>query len=70
MKNEQVIGDQQERPDKVSINNPLTHEIAEQNALFRLFSRSMFWKAERDSLSAWAEHVPFAFWLVDVLRRP
>jgi hypothetical protein len=28
----------------------------------------MFWKPERQAVSAWTEHVPFAFWLVDVLR--
>jgi GT2 family glycosyltransferase len=29
---------------------------------------SMFWTPEREAQSAWVEHVPFAFWLVDVLR--
>lgn len=33
-----------------------------------LFRRSMLWRAERQARSAWIEHVPFAFWLVDVLR--
>ena len=33
-----------------------------------LFRRSMLWRAERHARSAWIEHVPFAFWLVDVLR--
>ena len=28
----------------------------------------MFWNPEREASSAWIEHVPFAFWLVDVLR--
>src|SRR6266446_6257059 len=28
----------------------------------------MFWTPERQASSAWIEHVPFAFWLVDVLR--
>jgi O-antigen biosynthesis protein len=28
----------------------------------------MFWTPERQAPSAWIEHVPFAFWLVDVLR--
>jgi hypothetical protein len=28
----------------------------------------MFWSPEREAPSAWVEHVPFAFWLVDVLR--
>ena len=29
---------------------------------------SMFWTPERLAPSAWLEHVPFAFWLIDVLR--
>ena len=33
-----------------------------------LFRRSMLWPAERQARSAWIEHVPFAFWLMDVLR--
>jgi len=33
-----------------------------------LFRRSMLWRSERQATSAWIEHVPFAFWLVDVLR--
>jgi hypothetical protein len=33
-----------------------------------IIRRSMFWTPERLALSAWIEHVPFAFWLVDVLR--
>lgn len=33
-----------------------------------LFRRSMLWRIERQARSAWIEHVPFAFWLVDVLR--
>jgi hypothetical protein len=28
----------------------------------------MFWTPDRLELTAWTEHVPFAFWLVDVLR--
>jgi len=28
----------------------------------------MLWMPERQAPSAWVEHVPFAFWLVDVLR--
>jgi hypothetical protein len=35
------------------------------SAIYRL---SMFWTPERQVQSAWSEHVPFAFWLVDVLR--
>ena len=37
-------------------------------ALAPLFKLSMFWTPERQASSAWIEHVPFAFWLVDVLR--
>jgi O-antigen biosynthesis protein len=37
-------------------------------ALAPIFRRSLFWSPEREALSAWVEHVPFAFWLVDVLR--
>jgi GT2 family glycosyltransferase/glycosyltransferase involved in cell wall biosynthesis len=33
-----------------------------------LFRRSMFWSSNRCAPSGWTEHVPFAFWLVDVLR--
>jgi hypothetical protein len=33
-----------------------------------IFRRSIFWTTERQVPSAWIEHVPFAFWLVDVLR--
>ena len=36
--------------------------------LAALVRRSMFWTPERAAPSAWIEHVPFAFWLVDVLR--
>jgi GT2 family glycosyltransferase len=33
-----------------------------------LFRPSMFWTSNRCVPSGWTEHVPFAFWLVDVLR--
>src|SRR5262249_5839112 len=33
-----------------------------------IFRPSMFWIPERQAPSAWIEHVPFGFWLVDVLR--
>jgi hypothetical protein len=33
-----------------------------------IFRQSMFWIPDRQAPSAWDEHVPFAFWLVDVLR--
>jgi hypothetical protein len=33
-----------------------------------IFRQSILWKLEREAPSAWTEHVPFAFWLVDVMR--
>src|SRR5262245_35155519 len=36
--------------------------------LAAIYRQSMFWTPERQAPSAWTEHVPFAFWLVDVLR--
>jgi hypothetical protein len=33
-----------------------------------IYRQSIFWIPEREAPSAWTEHVPFAFWLVDVLR--
>jgi GT2 family glycosyltransferase/glycosyltransferase involved in cell wall biosynthesis/septal ring factor EnvC (AmiA/AmiB activator) len=32
-----------------------------------IYRRSMFWTPERQAASGWHEHVPFAFWLVEVL---
>ena len=40
----------------------------EPDKLAPIFRRSMFWTPERQAPSAWVEHVPFAFWLVDALR--
>ena len=40
----------------------------EPERLAGLFRRSMFWSANLCVSSAWTEHVPFAFWLVDVFR--
>src|SRR4051812_41509276 len=34
----------------------------------RVVSRASFWVPDYLSASAWTEHAPFAFWLVDVLR--
>jgi uncharacterized coiled-coil DUF342 family protein len=34
----------------------------------KIIRPSMFWSPERRAPSAWTEHVPFAFWLVDALR--
>ena len=33
-----------------------------------LLRSSLLWHPDRLALSAWIEHVPFAFWIVDVLR--
>jgi hypothetical protein len=38
------------------------------DALTPIFRRTMLWQPERQAPSAWMEHVPFAFWLVDTLR--
>ncbi len=40
----------------------------ERGMLAPLFRFSMFWTPEREAPSVWVEHVPFAFWIVDVLR--
>jgi O-antigen biosynthesis protein len=40
----------------------------ERSELTPLLRSSMFWTPEREALSDWVQHVPFAFWLVDVLR--
>jgi hypothetical protein len=45
-----------------------SHDEIEREVLAPIFRRSMFWTPERHAPSAWIEHVPFAFWLVDVLR--
>jgi len=45
----------------------LAHRL-DPDPLSPIFRRSMLWKAERYAPSAWVEHVPFAFWLVDALR--
>jgi predicted O-methyltransferase YrrM len=38
------------------------------DAVTAICRQSMFWTPERQAPSAWTEHVPFAFWLIDVLR--
>jgi predicted O-methyltransferase YrrM len=38
------------------------------DVLAAIFRRSMFWTPDRQPSSAWIEQVPFAFWLVDILR--
>jgi glycosyltransferase involved in cell wall biosynthesis len=45
--------------------NNLSHE---QDLITRMFRGSMCWLPDRIAKSAWLDHVPFAFWLVDVLR--
>ena len=45
--------------------NNLSHE---QDLITRMFRGSMLWQPDRIAKSAWLDHVPFAFWLVDVLR--
>jgi hypothetical protein len=40
----------------------------ERAQLASIFRKSMFLTPQRAAPSAWTEHVPFAFWLVDVLR--
>jgi Methyltransferase domain len=35
---------------------------------FEFLSEASFWRPNRIKLSAWIEHVPFAFWLVEALR--
>ena len=41
---------------------------ADPNPLSPIFRQSMLWIPDRQAPSAWIAHVPFAFWLVDVLR--
>ena len=43
-------------------------ETAGLDPLGPLFRQSMLWIPQRNNPSAWAEHVPFAFWLIDILR--
>lgn len=38
------------------------------NKVFPLWRPSMFWAPETVVDSAWREHIPFAFWIMDVLR--
>src|SRR5262249_43332958 len=46
----------------------LDDNTAGKRDVLHIFRRSMFWRPERQAPSAWIEHVPFAFWLVDILR--
>lgn len=45
-----------------------SYRAMQPDKLAPLFRSSLFWTPERQISSAWSEHVPFAFWLVDVLR--
>jgi len=38
------------------------------NELDFIFKRSIFWRPSYIAQSAWLEHIPFAFWLVDTLQ--
>lgn len=40
-------------------------EVAELNPITPLAQRSMFWRPSYLEQSAWLEHIPFAFWLID-----
>jgi GT2 family glycosyltransferase/glycosyltransferase involved in cell wall biosynthesis len=40
---------------------------AARDRLAPIYRRSMFWMPERQAASGWLEHVPLAFWLVEVL---
>ena len=46
----------------------LLREKLEQDLLAPILRSSVLWQPERQAESAWLEHVPFAFWLVDVFR--
>jgi lipopolysaccharide biosynthesis protein len=50
------------------VNEGSSVDDVERSALTPFLRFSMFWTPEREAPSAWVEHVPFAFWLVDVLR--
>lgn len=43
-------------------------EIATSNPITRLTQRSMFWRPAYLEQSAWLEHIPFAFWLMEAHR--
>jgi len=47
---------------------PDQDDALRQDPLAPIVRRSMLFTPERQAPSAWIEHVPFAFWLVDVLR--
>lgn len=45
--------------------HPITENSGELNFIFK---PSLFWRPTYLAQSAWLEHIPFAFWLVDTLR--
>jgi hypothetical protein len=46
-----------------------SHELeSPRREAFEFLSEASFWRPDRIKLSAWIEHVPFAFWLVEALR--
>src|SRR2546423_15335139 len=57
-----------EHPDSRNAHALKLRMPTESELLPTLFRRSMFWTPERAAPSSWSEHVPFAFWLVDVLH--
>lgn len=57
-----------EDPPMIETANDAEHLPADSNVLGRLVRPSMYWRPGYLTTSAWTEHLPFAFWLVDVLR--
>jgi hypothetical protein len=50
-------------------NKSWSHELeSPRREAFEFLSEASFWRPDRIKLSAWIEHVPFAFWLVEALR--
>jgi predicted O-methyltransferase YrrM len=50
-------------------NKSWSHELeSPRREAFEFLSEASFWRPDRVKLSAWIEHVPFAFWLVEALR--
>ena len=50
-------------------NKSWSHELeSPRREAFEFLSEASFWRPNRIKLSAWIEHVPFAFWLVEALR--
>jgi hypothetical protein len=50
-------------------NKSWSHELeSPTREAFEFLSEASFWRPDRIKLSAWIEHVPFAFWLIEALR--